>query len=67
MRLIEEIVQELKERAQSDVLGDELTVGWDGDHEAENDDATLAAWARGCLKISVRISPRADDQGPADG
>ena len=62
MRLAEEIVQELTERAQSGVLGDELTVGWHGGHKPENfnrnDDVSLATWARGCLKITVRVGPR---------
>jgi hypothetical protein len=61
MRLAEEIVQELTERAQSGVLGDELTVGWHGGHKPEsfnrNDDVSLATWARGCLKITVRVGP----------
>jgi len=70
MRLVEEIVQELTERAQSGVLGDELTVGWVGRHKPEkavnqNDDAALGAWARGCLKIAVRIGPRAGSQARA--
>jgi|SRR6516225_4793229 hypothetical protein len=71
MRLVEEIVQELTERAQSGVLGDELTVGWIGRHKPEKavnqyDDAALAAWARNCLKITVCIGPRAGAQVRAD-
>ena len=65
MRLVEEIVHKLTERAQSGVLGDELTVGWVGRHKPEKDqydDASLAAWAGGCLKITVRIGPRTDGQ-----
>ena len=67
MRLVEDIVEELTERAQSGVLGDELTVGWQDDRKRENalnqyDDLTLAAWARGCLKIVVRVDPGADGQ-----
>jgi hypothetical protein len=62
MRLVEDIVEELTERAQSGVLGGELTVGWHGGRKPENavdqwDDPTLAAWARGCLKITVRVGP----------
>jgi hypothetical protein len=67
-RLVEAIVQELTERAQSGVLGGELTVGWVGRHKPEkavnpNDDAALGAWARGCLKIAVRIGARAKQPG----
>jgi len=68
MRLVEEIVQELTERARSGVLGDELTVGWHGGHKPENfnrnDDVSLATWARGCLKITVRVGPPTDDLAP---
>jgi len=71
MRVIEDIVEELAERAQSGVLGDELTVGWRGDREPENainqyDDLTLAAWARGCLKIVVRVDPDTDGEVQAE-
>jgi hypothetical protein len=69
MRLAEEIVQELIERAKSGVLGDELTVGWHGGHKPENfnryDDVSLATWARGCLKMNVRVGPRTDDRARA--
>jgi len=48
-------------------FGDELTVGWVGRHKPEKavnqyDDGALGAWARGYLKIAVRIGPRADNQ-----
>jgi hypothetical protein len=54
-------------RARSGVLGDELVAGSDGGHKPENavnqyDDAALAAWVRDCLKITVRIDPRADGE-----
>jgi hypothetical protein len=68
-RLVEKIVQELADRARSGVLGNELTVGWDGRHKPQNavnqyDDPVLEAWARSCLKMTVCIGPRADG---ADG
>jgi hypothetical protein len=66
--IVEDIVQQLSERARSGVLGDELTVGWVGGHKPKKnavdqyDGAALAAWARGCLKITVRVVPLADGQ-----
>jgi hypothetical protein len=43
-----------------------LTIGWGGDGRPPNaadvhDDEVMAAWAKDCIKIEVRVDPRRDD------
>ena len=60
------IVQRLTEMAQSALLPDDaMVIGWRGGREPVNavdidDDALLAAWAKGRLSIVLRIDPRED-------
>ena len=67
------IVQRLTEMAQSALLPDDaMVIGWRGGREPVNavdidDDALLAAWAKGRLSIVLRIDPRDADDLRIDG